>query len=54
MEFKAVGLIYYSLTEARDCPSKKDEKSASDSLGLKIGTAWPAPLNVANVSPAYS
>lgn len=32
----------------------KAEKNASDSLGLNIGTAWPAPLNVAKVSPLYS
>jgi hypothetical protein len=29
-------------------------KNVSELLGLKQGTAWPAPLNVANVSPSYS
>lgn len=33
---------------------RKEVKKASDSLGLKMGTAWPAPLNVAKVSPSYS
>lgn len=33
---------------------RKAEKKASEALGLKQGTAWPAPLNVANVSPLYS
>lgn len=33
---------------------RKDEKKASELLGLKQGTACPAPLNVANVSPLYS
>ena len=32
----------------------RSEKNASELLGLKQGTAWPAPLNVANVSPSYS
>lgn len=37
-----------------DSPRRKDEKKASDSLGLNRGTACPAPLNVAKVSPSYS
>jgi hypothetical protein len=45
-------LIY--LTEGRDSPRRKAEKNASELLGLKSGTACPAPLNVANVSPSYS
>lgn len=35
-------------------PLMNAAKNASDSLGLNSGTAWPAPLNVANVSPLYS
>lgn len=35
-------------------PLMNAAKSASDSLGLNSGTAWPAPLNVAKVSPLYS
>ena len=37
-----------------DVPRRKYEKNAKELLGLKIGTACPAPLNVANVTPLYS
>lgn len=40
--------------EGGDSPLRKEEKNASELLGLKQGTAWPAPRNVANVSPSYS
>jgi hypothetical protein len=37
-----------------DAPRRKYEKNANELLGLKIGTACPAPLNVAKVTPLYS
>lgn len=37
--------------EGGDSPRRKEEKKASELLGLKQGTAWPAPRNVAKVSP---
>lgn len=40
--------------EGGDSPLRKEEKNASELLGLKQGTACPAPRNVANVSPSYS
>lgn len=46
--------MVYIRTEGRGSPRRKDENNASESLGLKTGTAWPAPLTVTNVSPAYS
>lgn len=46
--------IDHYLVEGGDCALRKEEKNASELLGLKHGTAWPAPRNVANVSPSYS
>ena len=43
--------IDYYFVEGGDSPRRKEEKNASELLGLKQGTAWPAPRNVANVSP---
>lgn len=37
--------------EGGDSPRRKEENNASELLGLKQGTACPAPRNVANVSP---
>lgn len=45
---------YYYFVEGGVSPCRKEVKNASELLGLKQGTAWPAPLNVANVSPWYS
>jgi len=52
MPWSFTPLIYRS--QGRDSPRRKAEKNARELLGLKIGTACPAPLNVANVSPSYS
>lgn len=43
--------VHPSLWEGGDSPARNEAKKARDSLGLKIGTACPAPLNVANVTP---
>lgn len=42
------------LSSGRAVPERYDLKKARASLGLKRGTAWPAPLKVAKVNPSYS
>ena len=54
MESPKLTKQYQNLDSLGDCPSRKDEKNANELLGLKLGTACPAPLNVAYVSPSYS
>lgn len=47
-------LISYTREAGRGSPRRKEVNKASELLGLKQGTACPAPLNVANVRPSYS